>query len=77
MSPLVWLPDLNTYGSWDMSHYELTVFPGHTWNDITASPKQFLESQWLSERERPQEINTGNVFLYFDLWEKCMFKNSD
>ncbi|EKP06243.1 hypothetical protein LEP1GSC018_1764 [Leptospira kirschneri str. 2008720114] len=55
----------------------MTVFPGHTWNDITASPKQFLESQWLSERERPQEINTGNVFLYFDLWEKCMFKNSD
>ncbi|EKR53541.1 hypothetical protein LEP1GSC105_2703 [Leptospira interrogans str. UI 12758] len=74
---LVWLPDLNTYGSWDMNHYELTVFPGHTWNDIIASPKQFLESQWLSERERPQEINTGNAFLYFDLWEKCMFKNSD
>ena len=43
---LVWLPKEQAYGTWDMDHWDVAVFPGITWTDIEADPLTYLNAQW-------------------------------
>lgn len=54
---LVWIPALGAFGSWDCDHWDLIVFTGSTWDDITADPARFLNAQWAPGGEylRPWE----------------------
>lgn len=43
---LTWLPDEQMFGTYDVEHRHLRVFPGATWAAICASPAKFINSQW-------------------------------
>lgn len=43
---LVWLPKEQTFGTWDMDHWDITVFLDVTWADIEADPLTYLNAQW-------------------------------
>lgn len=45
---LLWLPNEQVYGSWDCDHWELIVFEGASWKDITEDPLLYLNAQWDS-----------------------------
>lgn len=49
---LIWLPDLNLYGTWDSDRWDLLTFPGATWTEIAADPVKYLNAQWF-----PQQAN--------------------
>ncbi len=51
---LCWIAALNTFGSVDTEHGTVRTFPGATWSDIAASPRDFLDSQWEYERDVSQ-----------------------
>jgi hypothetical protein len=43
---LIWLPELELFGTWDIDHWDMLVFPGVTWKDIAANPERYLNAQW-------------------------------
>ena len=43
---LLWLPNEQTFGSWDCDHWVLTVFPSASWQDIADDPAPYLNAQW-------------------------------
>ena len=43
---LIWLPDVELFGTWDCDHWNLLIFPSATWADIVADPVKYLNAQW-------------------------------
>jgi len=43
---LIWLPEYEMFGNWDMEHLVITVFPKVSWPDIIKEPIKYLEGQW-------------------------------
>jgi len=43
---LVWLPDIQKFGTWDSDHRELKVFSKAKWSDIIEYPIKYLNAQW-------------------------------
>lgn len=47
---LVWLPDVQMFGTWDSDHRKLQVFPKARWEDIVSDPLKYLNAQWEPEK---------------------------
>ena len=47
---LVWLPDMQMFGTWDSDHRILRVFPKSKWSDIVKEPVKFLNALWVPEK---------------------------
>jgi hypothetical protein len=62
---LIWLPDLELFGTWDCDHWDVRVFPGATWTDIVNDPVKYINAQW-----EPNEVD--NEFLV--PWPRYPFK---
>lgn len=43
---LTYLPFEQAFAAFDGDHARVTVFPGATWSDISASPEPYLNSLW-------------------------------
>ena len=43
---LVWLPDEQLFGTYDVEHRHLRVFPGAAWSDLRSDPVKYINSQW-------------------------------
>lgn len=43
---LVWLPDIQKFGTWDCDHRELKVFLKAKWSGIVADPIKYLNAMW-------------------------------
>ena len=43
---LVWLPDIQMFGTWDCDHRKLRVFQNAVWNDIEREPVRYLNGLW-------------------------------
>jgi len=63
---LLWLPNEQSFGTWDCDHWDLYVFSGRTWPDIVADPATFLNAQWSDCERKNSE--------YFKPFPKYKFK---
>jgi hypothetical protein len=43
---LIWIPPEGLFGSWDLDHYIMQVFPKATWEDIVVNPVRYINAQW-------------------------------
>lgn len=43
---LGWLPEYQSFGSWDPEHRSVLLFPNVRWADIIAAPAKYLDEQW-------------------------------
>ena len=43
---LIWLPDQKVFGTWDIDHWDVLVFPDVTWSDIVSDPAKYVNAQW-------------------------------
>ncbi len=65
---LMWLPNEKAYGAWDCDHWEITIFEGVTWTDITNDPLKYVNSQWetngVGKKYRPTSypLKAGRPF---------------
>ncbi len=62
---LLWLPAMESFGTWDCDHYRLWVFPRASWSDIVGSPIQYITSQW--------GVNGNGVALQAQVWTTYPF----
>ena len=63
---LLWLPNEQLFGTWDCDHWDLSVFPNVTWNDIVRNPALYIGSQWECSDKKSAE--------YFKPYPKYEFK---
>ncbi len=63
---LLWLPNEQSFGTWDCDHWDLRIFPGKTWADIVADPATYLDAQWSDYEGKNTE--------YFKPYPKYQFK---
>lgn len=49
---LIWLPDQQLFGTWDIDHWDVLVFPNTTWSDIVANPVKYINAQWEPDNVR-------------------------
>lgn len=63
---LLWLPNEQSFGTWDCDHWDLYVFPRKTWADIVADPATYLDAQWSDYDRKNSE--------YFKPYPKYEFK---
>jgi len=47
---LVWLPDLNCFGSFDIDHCIGYLFQQNSWIDIESNLGKFINTQWYPEK---------------------------
>ncbi len=47
---LCWLPRIGCYGTYDVEHCELTMFPRKSWTDIAGDPLPYLNAQWRGRK---------------------------
>ena len=43
---LIWLPEQKVFGTWDIDHWDVLIFPNATWSDIASDPIKFINAQW-------------------------------
>ncbi|MBI5352340.1 MAG: hypothetical protein HZB50_06840 [Chloroflexi bacterium] len=43
---LIWLPDQKVFGTWDIDHWDVLIFPDVTWSDIVSDPAKYINAQW-------------------------------
>ena len=46
---LVWIPGLESFGTWDSDHWDLIVFEETRWDAIVADPLRYVDAQWDPE----------------------------
>lgn len=63
---LLYLPDLNLVGTWDKSQYQLNVFTGLSWDEISNNLPAYLGSLW-------GDRNFDNVLEIFEPWKHWEF----
>jgi hypothetical protein len=49
---LIWLPDQQVFGTWDIDHWDVLVFPDVSWTDIVSDPAKYVNAQW-----EPDDVN--------------------
>ncbi|BDD08092.1 hypothetical protein FUAX_05240 [Fulvitalea axinellae] len=67
---LMYLPDLKMVGTWDGGHYQIGVFQGVTWKEISADLSSFIVSMWGNR-------NFDNILEVFEPWDKWEFKPTE
>lgn len=46
---LSWFPEIASFGSYDIDHGHVNLFPGKTWADIVKDPLPYLNAQWRED----------------------------
>ena len=65
---LVWLPDIQMFGTWDRDHRKLRVFNNAVWGDVVRDPVKYLNGLW-----NPQEVEN----IVFEPDDKYSFVEED
>lgn len=56
---LCYLPEYETYATYDNEHNQLWIFPETDWRDIVDNPLVYIETQWDCDSEYAVKIHTN------------------
>jgi hypothetical protein len=57
MGVLVWFPCFSAYGSADVGHERIIIYPSASWPDILAHLGDYANGQWYPEKVPHEEVN--------------------
>ncbi len=61
---LVWLPDIQMFGTWDCDRRKLKVFPNTSWNDIVNDPPKYLNTLWNPHETQSIVFEPNNKYPF-------------
>jgi len=71
---LLWIPELQVFGFYNLEKFELKIFPEATWNDIEQNFGLFVFSQWNNYEDA---IKAESVYSHFNPWEIWEYEDND
>jgi hypothetical protein len=61
---LIYIPDLNIFGNYDIEHEKLTYFPNVTWSDLKENFGAYILTQWYKPKKTSFWADMKSGFEY-------------